>query len=212
MMRNAVRLFALCGPVLLVGGLAVAQDTPGTPTWTCWEHALTSSRAYDNPLLDVVLSVQYTSPTKKTSDCYGFWDGEGNYRIRLMFNEVGTWAWSTTCSDTGNRDLHTRSGTVEVTAYEGTNPLYTNGYLQVSDNRRYLVHANGKPFLWIGDTAWTANRYATDRYQFVKYLVARYAGSHVILSPEQDCGGRFGDADPHTAGAIIDRSHPFLFM
>jgi len=298
MMRNAVRVFALCDPVLLAGAPAVAQDVSAAATWTCWEHTLTSSRAYDNPLLDVVLSVQYTSPTKKTRSCYGFWDGGGNYRIRYMFDEVGTWTWSTSCSDTGNSRLHGQSGAVEVVAYEGTNPLYADGYLRVSDNRRYLVHANGKPFLWIADTAWTANRYATanewrryvdsrsrkrvsviltscgwtgltqtnaegqryflddvplrinpaawqhldemiafanaqgivmmitsvgkaqaidkapaaDRYQFVKYLVARFAGYHVILSPEQDCGGRLGDADPHTAGTVIDQSHPFLLI
>jgi hypothetical protein len=298
MIRKAFSVFTLCGPVLLIAGRAVAQDASVAATWTCWGHTLTSSRAYDNPLLDVVLSVQYTSPTNKIYDSCGFWDGDGNYRIRFMFNEIGTWTWKTSCSDTGNHGLHAKSGTVEVTAYEGTNPLYANGYLQVSDNRRYLVHANGKPFLWIGDTAWTANRYATDnewrryvdsrsskrisvilascgwtgmtqtnaegqpyflddaplrvnpaawqhldemiayandrgvvmmitsvgkaqaidkaraehRYQFVKYLVARYAGYHVILSPEQDCPGRFGDADPHTAGTIIDRSHPFLLI
>lgn len=278
--------------------LLARSEASDVAMWACWEHTLRSSRGYDNPVLDVVLNVRYTSPSKKLYDCYGFWDGDGIYRIRFMFNETGTWTWTTTCSDTGNRDLHARNGTVEVTAYEGTNPLYANGYLQVSDNRRYLVHGNGKPFLWIGDTAWTANRFATDsewqryvdsrrdkrisvilascgwtrmsqtnaegqryflddvplrvnpsawqhldemieyandngivmmitsvgkaqaidkarpaeRYQFVRYLVARYAGYHVILSPDQDCGGRFGDADPHTAGAIIDRSHPFLLI
>lgn len=292
-------------PVLLLATLAITLGCLRTPSeasqvakWTCWEHSLTSSRAYDNPLLDVVLNVRYTSPSKKTYDCYGFWDGDGIYRIRFMFNETGTWTWKTTCSDTGNHDLHARSGTVEVTAYEGTNPLYANGYLQVSDNGRYLVHANGKPFLWVGDTAWTANRFATDaewksyvnhrrtkrisvilvscgwiglwqknaegqryfvsdvplrvnprawqhldhmiknanqngivimitsvgkanaidkaraadRYQLVKYLVARYSGYHVILSPDQDCGGKFGDADPHTAGVVIDGAHPFVLI
>ena len=29
-----------------------------------------------------------------------------------------------------------------------------NGRLKVSDNKRFLVHENGKPFFWMGDTAW----------------------------------------------------------
>ena len=31
---------------------------------------------------------------------------------------------------------------------------WTNGALRVSDNNRYLVHENGKPFFWQGDTGW----------------------------------------------------------
>jgi Protein of unknown function (DUF4038)/Putative collagen-binding domain of a collagenase len=33
------------------------------------------------------------------------------------------------------------------------NPVQ-NGPLRVSDNKRYLVHENGQPFYWMGDTAW----------------------------------------------------------
>ncbi|MGL6268217.1 MAG: DUF4038 domain-containing protein, partial [Chitinophagaceae bacterium] len=29
-----------------------------------------------------------------------------------------------------------------------------NGRLRVSENQRYLVHENGKPFYWLGETAW----------------------------------------------------------
>lgn len=31
---------------------------------------------------------------------------------------------------------------------------WKNGALRVSDNNRYLVHENGKPFFWLGDTGW----------------------------------------------------------
>jgi hypothetical protein len=31
---------------------------------------------------------------------------------------------------------------------------WENGKLMVSDNSRYLQHANGKPFFWLGDTGW----------------------------------------------------------
>jgi len=130
--------------------------------WTRWEHTFISSSTYDNPLLDVVLRVQYTSPKNKTYACYGFWDGDDTYRIRFMFNEIGTWTWETHCSNTNNPGLHAVKGTVDVCAYKGSISLYSKGYLRISDNRRYLVHASGSPFLWIGDTAWTAYMYATD--------------------------------------------------
>lgn len=31
---------------------------------------------------------------------------------------------------------------------------WKNGALRISDNHRYLVHENGKPFFWLGDTGW----------------------------------------------------------
>ena len=36
--------------------------------------------------------------------------------------------------------------------YSGTNALYRHGFLQVSADRHFLTHADGTPFLWIGDT------------------------------------------------------------
>jgi len=45
---------------------------------------------------------------------------------------------------------------------------FTNGPLRVSDNNRYLVHADGTPFFYLGDTAWELlhrlNREEADRY------------------------------------------------
>ena len=31
---------------------------------------------------------------------------------------------------------------------------WSNGRLVVSENNRYLVHENGTPFFWLGNTAW----------------------------------------------------------
>ena len=40
--------------------------------------------------------------------------------------------------------------------------------LKVSENRRFLVYADGRPFFWLGDTAWELfhrlNREEADRY------------------------------------------------
>ena len=31
---------------------------------------------------------------------------------------------------------------------------WDNGPLKVSDNHRYLIHQNGTPFFWLGNTSW----------------------------------------------------------
>src|ERR1700712_5503600 len=45
---------------------------------------------------------------------------------------------------------------------------FKGGSLKVSDNHRYLVHQDGTPFFWMGDTAWELfhrlNREEADQY------------------------------------------------
>ncbi len=45
---------------------------------------------------------------------------------------------------------------------------FANGPLKISDNKRYLVHSDGTPFFYLGDTAWELfhrlNRDEADRY------------------------------------------------
>jgi hypothetical protein len=45
---------------------------------------------------------------------------------------------------------------------------FSGGRLKVSENNRYLVHSNGSPFFWLGDTAWELfhrlNREEADLY------------------------------------------------
>lgn len=47
--------------------------------------------------------------------------------------------------------------TNSVNAQEKSNKIeipWENGKLKVSDNKRFLQHENGKPFFWLGETAW----------------------------------------------------------
>ncbi|MGE5294521.1 MAG: DUF4038 domain-containing protein [Solirubrobacterales bacterium] len=147
--------------------------------WQRWEHALTSMRNYDNPYADVTLRVNYLGPDGRMLRTYGFWDGGNTFRIRCAFPAAGTWRWETECSDTANTGLHKQSGTVEVLPYPGDDPLYRRGFLKLSENRRYLAHEDGTPFLWMGDTAWAGPHRATDA-EWTAYLVDR-AAKHFTL-------------------------------
>src|SRR4026208_402762 len=57
--------------------------------------------------------------------------------------------------------------TFGVTCFSQTSRQST-GRLKVSENKRFLVKADGKPFFWLGDTAWELfhrlNREDADRY------------------------------------------------
>jgi hypothetical protein len=163
-----------------------AAGAAAVATWTQWEHTLTSATSYANPYQQVTLTVTYTSASGESFRCYGFWDGGPTFRIRFMFPAQGIWTWKTACSDTGNTGLHEQSGTVHAVEYSGDNPLYRHGYLKVSDNHRYLVYADGLPFLWIGDTPWSVFVTATQE-EWERYLQNRRDNKFTVV--QVHCGG-----------------------
>src|SRR5690606_41381502 len=55
-----------------------------------------------------------------------------------------------------------------------------NGQLRVSDNRRYLQTADGKPFFWLGDTAWELF-HRLNREEAEKYLRNRAEKSFTVI-------------------------------
>lgn len=65
-----------------------------------------------------------------------------------------------------------------ITTAQGAKP-WDNGRLKVSENHRYLIHENGTPFFWLGNTAWLiSERLTRDDVEF--YLTKeREAGYNV---------------------------------
>ncbi|MGQ0636494.1 MAG: apiosidase-like domain-containing protein [Planctomycetaceae bacterium] len=178
------------------------RHTRAVRTWTLWEHPLESAVPYANAYADATLSVTYTGPGGRTLRAYGYWDGGNTFKFRCMFPEPGSWNWQTRCSDTTNTGLHNRTGSVEVSAYDGTNRLYQKGYLKVGGGKRYLTYADGSPFLWMGDTAWTATsrasqndwqKYIDDRrdksFSVVQIITARSLISDTSDADEKDVDG-----------------------
>ncbi len=159
--RGAWLNLVAASTILLISTLFPIPSHAAVQTWTRWEQSLTSAKAYANPTADVTLKVTYRGPEEETITGLGFWDGSNTFKLRCLFPKAGRWTWQTTCSDTNNSSLHRQSGSVEVQPYPGANPLYKHGYLRVATNHRHLTHADGTPFLWIGDTAWAAPMNAT---------------------------------------------------
>lgn len=176
---DMISWFAL--PLLVWAGDARAGAQELYPqVWQRWEHVLTSAHNYDNPYADVTLRVSYVGPGGRVLRTYGFWDGGDTFRIRCAFPSSGTWHWETECSDAANMGLHKQSGTVEVLPYQGDGQLYRRGFLKASENRRYLIHNDGTPFLWTGDTAWAVPMRATDD-EWAAYLVDRTAKHFTLI-------------------------------
>lgn len=65
-------------------------------------------------------------------------------------------------------------------AQDGPSVDLRHGDLKVSENRRFLVHADGTPFFWLGDTAWELFHRLT-REETERYLENRRAKRFTVI-------------------------------
>lgn len=200
MSRAWIGVGLVAGTGILAAGAAGA-DAPGGPphVWARWEQTLTSTRAYANPYAEVVLRVTYSGPDGRVLRAYGFWDGGDTFRVRCAFPAPGLWRWETECSDAANAGLHRQQGTVEVSTYAGPNPLYSHGFLKVSDNRRYHPNAGASG----REAGLAVGRAARLR------LDLRAASG--LLTPEwfRAEDGASQDGPPVAAGALVELRSPW---
>jgi len=125
-----------------------------THKWGVFEAKFDSKINYDDPLREITLNCTFRSPSAREIIVEAFWDGDLVWRVRFMPDEVGTWTYKTACSNKHDQGLHNQVGHFESVPYEGENPLYVHGPLELSNNRRYLVYTDDVPFFLLSDTAW----------------------------------------------------------
>lgn len=121
--------------------------------WTVFEETFVSDRKYANPFCDVQVDVvfqhkdgEWTAPA--------FWAGEGAWTVRFAPPLQGDYTFQVKCSNPTDAGLNGAVRRLSVTAYTGDNPLIEHGFLRISSDQRHFEHADGKPFLWLGDTWW----------------------------------------------------------
>lgn len=181
------------------GDIATVSNTTAPQAYATqykrWEARLTSTKSYTNPFTDVTLSVQYTGPAGQRLQGYGFWDGDNVFKMRMAFPESGTWHYKTSASDTTDSGLHNMTGVVEVQPRSSTeaNLLYRHGPLRISADKRHLAHADGTPFLWLGDTLWGATVWLTEA-GFREAVADRRAKHFTVL---QSNFARKAEVDTH---------------
>jgi len=143
----------------------VAGDGPQAHVWEKREVAFESRYTYANPYTDVIAWVDLNGPGFRKR-VFGFWDGGGTFRVRFLATAPGTWTWvgGSSPPDPGISGV---SGSFEAVPWAeaelAQNPL-RRGMIRPTANGHALEHADGTPFLAIGDT-W----YATPSNRFRWY-------------------------------------------
>ena len=134
-----------------------------TPQWGRHQIDLISQATYENPLYEVErFGAEFTAPSGRRLRVNGFWDGDTNWRVRVMPDEVGTWRYTTFCSDTTNAGLHRTSGSFECAASTDTAVIYQRGAITRSPGAYHLMHRDGTPFFFTACTAWNGGLKSTE--------------------------------------------------
>jgi hypothetical protein len=136
---------------LLVTAAVAARAAQPVPLWGRWDLELHAAAAAD-PKTEVTVDLR--SPSDRTFAVEGFWDGGSIWRARFMPVEPGTWSYRTR-SVPPVAGLDGVSGRFECRrAPHKGNPLLRHGPVRVASSGTHLVHADGTPFFWLGDTVW----------------------------------------------------------
>ncbi len=117
------------------------------------EIAIRTQNQYSNPYLDVEVDFIFASE-HHTIKIPAFWAGENKWKVRFSSHLIGEFQFKSICSNQDDKDLSSCEGRINVVGYEGENYLYSNGAIRVSDDKSHFEHANGKAFMWLGDTWW----------------------------------------------------------
>ena len=136
------------------------------------------------------------------------------WRARFMPDEVGAWMYETICSDDTNAGLQAQRGTFECSAPLNETAFDRHGAIRVAKNSRYLEHADGTPFLWLGDTVWNGPLLSTDE-EWELYVrtratqtfnAAQWVTTQWLASPTGDRRGEVA----YTAASVLRFSPTFF--
>ena len=142
--------------LLLIFALVTTSPAaePTVPKYQRFEATFESAATYANPPQEASLMVAFTPPQGGTLKVPGFWDGSKSWKVRFIPTQTGKWKFETACSDASNKGLHQKTGEFTVTEINGSTPFARHGPIRVAPDGRYLMHDDGTPFFWMGDTAW----------------------------------------------------------
>lgn len=166
------KLLILTGIVLINYLSAFGQES--TFTWQKVEIELQATNEYQNPYTEVDVWVQLEGPGF-SKRCYGFWDGNRTWRIRVMATRPGTWSW-TSGSNQDDDGLNGRKGAFQAQDWteeeKVDNPL-RRGMIQATSNGHAFQYADGTPLFWLADTWWSC---MTKRYYWYEDDLVRTVG------------------------------------
>lgn len=184
MKKNNIILMALLSG-LIIFGCGKKETITEAPQWQEITLEFTSTAEYENPYTDVEMYAVFEHPDRGEMKRPAFWDGDKTWKIRFASpTESGVWTWKTFCDNPEDEGLHSKEGVVVSTSYTGDNDLIRHGLLTMSKGMRNVIHADGTPFLIVGDTPWALPWRATyeDVEEYASYREKQGFNTALLMS------------------------------
>ena len=154
----------LFAAVVLLIGTNIASSADTVHVWEKVEIILHAGKHYENPYTEVEVWVDLKGPGFEKR-CYGFWDGDNIFRIRVLAATPGLWKWTSGSNQT-DTDLNGKSGEFTAVVWpeagKEANPC-RRGMIRASANGHAFEYADGTPYFLLGDTWWSV---PTFRYRW----------------------------------------------
>jgi len=132
--------------------------------WQKVEITLHAKKSYENPYKQVEVWVNLEGPGFEKR-CYGFWDGDNIFRVRVLATTAGEWRWSSGSNqyDSGLNGITGNFTAVGWSEAEKEENPCRRGMIKASANGHTFEWADGTAFFLLGDTWWPA---PTFRYRW----------------------------------------------
>jgi hypothetical protein len=160
------------------------SDTAILRPWQQTEIVLTANEYHHSPYTAVDVWGDFTDSDGQTLRRPAFFDGGSTWRLRFAAPAAGRWTWSSSASvaDPGlAQQGEIRVSDAPTDPSDAGHRFLAHGFWRMSADGRSLVHADGKPALLIGDTAWALPWRATPE-QVKIYAKDRHAkGFNAVL-------------------------------
>lgn len=123
--------------------------------WETFEITLYAENKYENYYTEVCVWAHLKGPgfDKK---CFGFWDGNNVFRIRVTATAPGLWTYSihSNVQDKGLTGITGAFVGIPWTEEEKQEIQTRRGIVRASENGHALEYGDGTPFVMVGDTWW----------------------------------------------------------
>ncbi len=198
---------------MVVAAALAAAAVGADETWRMKEFEFAAARDYsagggDAVRFDVAFSNRADGVVLVRP---GFWDGARSFKVRFAPVSAGVWDWRTKCAD--DSALDGRSGSFECVPYSGKLAVYRHGFVKAAPGKKHFVHADGTPFLYLGDTHWGMYREEIDEpgpfagktgaASHFKYVVDRRAQQGFTVYQSEPIEAKFNLRDGRVDAADI---------
>ena len=186
-MRKTI-LFLLSFSILL-GFAACSREPVTAETWRVTELCFESATDYScegggHVRMDVYFIHKQSRDTLIRP---AFWDGNNVFRLRFAPTKSGKWTWRSLCPE--DSSLNGLSGTILCKDYTGNLAIYRHGFIKAEQGVKYLMHADGTPFFYLGDTHWSM--YSEEWESHFRYIVDRRVQQGFTVYQSEPINARF---------------------